>query len=300
MRVTNNMITYNFLTSLNKSLERQNKIQEQLTDGKQLHRPSDNPVKSIRALRANVSLVENEQYTQNLNDAISWMESTDSAMSNLSSIAIKFKELALSADGTKPPEAYKAIAAEMDGLINQAVTIGNTKLGDRYIFSGQQDKTLPFVRTDDTVTYYGDNNKISMQIKAGVTTPTQDSVNLTGAAIFGANNEMLQHMIEIKSQLETGTPDLNVVLNTGLTNLDVDSSKLLEAQTQLGARMSSYLLAENMLEKANVVITGDVAANEDLDIPKAIIDFKTSETVYKNALSVGAKIMPASLVDFLK
>ncbi|HWR45788.1 flagellar hook-associated protein FlgL [Sporomusa sp.] len=300
MRVTNNMITYNFLTSLNKSLQRQNEIQEKLADGKQLHRPSDDPVKTIRSLRANVSLVENEQYSQHLSDAVSWMDNTDGAMSSLSSIVTRFKELTISADGTKPAAAYEAIAAEMDGLINQAIVVGNSKIGDRYLFSGQQDKTQPFVRNGNTVTYQGDNNKISMQIKPGVTTPTQDSVNLTGKDIFGDNNEMLQHMIDIKNQLQTGSPDLDVVLNTGLANLEADHNKLLEVYTQLGARMSSYQLAQSMLENANVVITGNVAANDDLNIPKAIIDFKTSETVYKNALSVGSRIMPPSLVDFLK
>ncbi|WP_425058507.1 hypothetical protein SCACP_31610 [Sporomusa carbonis] len=300
MRVTNNMITYNFLTSLNKSLQRQNEIQEQLSDGKQIHRPSDDPVRAIRSLRFNTSLIENEQYTQHLSDAMSWMENTDGAITDLNSIATRFKELTISADGTKPAEAYQAIAAEMDGLINQAINIANSKMGDRYLFAGQQDKTLPFVRVGDTVTYNGDNNKISMLIKPGTTTPAQDSVNLTGIDIFGPNNEMLQHMIDIKNQLQSGTPDLDAVLNTGLANLEADHDKLLQAQTQLGARMASYELAQTQLENANVIITGDVAANEDLDIPKAIIDFKTSETVYKNALSVGARIMPPSLVDFLK
>ncbi|HWR06978.1 flagellar hook-associated protein FlgL [Sporomusa sp.] len=300
MRVSNNMITYSFLTSLNKSLQRQNDIQEQLTDGKQLHRPSDDPVKTIRGMRAKVSLTENEQYNQNLGDAISWMDNTDGAMTSLNSLLTKFTELTISADGTKPAAAYVAIAAEMDELINQAIVVGNSKIGDRYLFSGQQDKTEPFVRNGDTVIYQGDNNKISMPIKPGLATPAQDSVNLTGKDVFGANNQLLQHMIDIKNQLITGAPDMDAVLNTGLTNLEADHNKLLEVHTQLGARMSTYQLAETMLENANVIITGDLAANEDLDIPKAIVDFKTSETVYKNALSVGARIMPVSLVDFLK
>ncbi|MPM21313.1 hypothetical protein SDC9_67757 [bioreactor metagenome] len=61
-----------------------------------------------------------------------------------------------------------------------------------------------------------------------------------------------------------------------------------------------YEMAQSMMEDDYTTITGDISANEDLDIPKAIIDFKTSENVYKMALSVGASIMPPSLVDFLK
>ena len=83
MRISNNMITNNYLYSLNNALERQAKVQEQLNDGKAIHRPSDDPVKTIRALRFHTSLSMNEQYTQNVSDAISWMETTDGALQDI-------------------------------------------------------------------------------------------------------------------------------------------------------------------------------------------------------------------------
>ena len=61
MRISNNMMTNNYLYSLNNALERQTKIQEQLDDGKAIHRPSDDPIKSIRALRFHTNLGMNEQ-----------------------------------------------------------------------------------------------------------------------------------------------------------------------------------------------------------------------------------------------
>lgn len=303
MRITNNTITYNFLTSLNKSLERQNAIQEQLSDGKAIHRPSDDPVKAIRSLRFNSNLKQNEQFTQNLKDAQSWMNTTDGAMSDLSSIMINVKELVIQAStGSTPEDAVKTIGKSIDNLINQVVTIGNTKLGDRYVFSGQMDKTQPFTRVNDTIVYNGDSSKISMPIQPGVATPTQDSINLTGIDVFGAGGtEVLNHLLEIKQHLDSGTPEDQAWLSsTGLEYIDTDHNNILQSQTALGTRMSAYDMALNMMEGQNVIITGDVAANEDLDIPRAIIDFKNSENIYKTALSVGARIMPPSLVDFLK
>lgn len=306
MRITNNTITYNFLTSLNKSLERQNTIQEQLSDGKSIHRPSDDPVKAIRSLRFNSNLKQNDQFTQNLKDARSWMETTDSAMSDLSSVMINIKELVVQAStGSNPQDAVQTIGKSVDNLINQIITIGNTKLGDRYVFSGQTDKTQPFKRDDTAVppiSYAGDSSKISMPIQPGTANPNQDSVNLTGIDIFGAGGtEVLNHLMEIKQHLDSGTiADQNWLSTTGLEYVDTDHANMLQSQTELGTRMSAYDMALNMLEGQNVVITGDVSANEDLDIPKAIIDFKNSENIYKTALSVGARIMPTSLADFLR
>ena len=195
MRITENMLTFNYLNSLNKALERQSSLQEQMSDGKAIHRPSDDPIKTIRSLRFNTNLSMNQQYTQNIKDAQSWMESTDAAMTDTSSMLIRVQELAVKAGGNNNDTSYKALATEIDGIINHMVQVGNTQVGDRYIFSGQKDKTQPFERktiTDavtglpkDVVVYKGDMNKISMPVQPGVASPNQDSVNVTGEQVFG-------------------------------------------------------------------------------------------------------------------
>lgn len=302
MRITNNMISYNFLTSLNKSLQRENKIQEQLSDGKAIHRPSDDPIKTIRSLKFNTDLSLNEQYTQNAQDALSWMDTTDGAMSDLSSIMMKIQEeVNKAANGSNPQDAVQTIGTEVDSLIDQMVNIGNTKIGDRYIFAGQKDKTQPFTRDGDTITYNGDLNKISMPIQPGAADPNKDSVNLNGQEVFGTGLSIFNHLIEIKQHLMSGTTDDQKWLSdTGLKYLEEDHGQMLQAQTDLGTRNTMYQMAKNMLDNNNTTITGYISANEDLDISKAIIDFKTSDNVYRAALAVGAQIMPPSLVDFLK
>jgi len=500
------MITNNYLSALNNSLEKQAKIQEQLTDGKAIHRPSDDPIKTIRSLRFNTSLAMNEQFAQNLSDSQSWMDNTDGAMSDLSSIMIRAKELAVSADGTKPADALYAIGVEMDQLINQAVTIGNTKIGDRYLFAGQMDKTQPFERktiTDptnpnatamDVVVYNGDLNKVSMQIKAGAINPAEDGININGSELFGPiktmygqpTMEIFNQLIAIKQELQgarqsvanpsiagavtdlgtstaytyydvridtvdnavatagqvnaasysvdggktwavagivpgnpstltlansetltiatdplnkagatysfqakpaldapitghvtvggkytgssyshftvqlgavtagqvdtasysldggttwttagivPGNPskltltngmtvdiatdplnatgqtysfreipatDITWISKVGIASIDAAHSAQLKQQTQLGARMATYEMAKNMMEAQNATILDDVSANEDIDFSTTIINQKTSENIYKAALAVGAKIMPISLVDFLR
>lgn len=320
MRVTNNMITGNYLYSLNKSLERQNTIQEQLSDGKAIHRASDDPIKAIRALRFNTSLGGNEQYTQNLKDAVSWMDTTDGALQDISSITARAKELAIKAVSPNPSEGFKAIASEIDGIINQLVQIGNSKLGDRYVFSGQKDKTEPFTSVKDAsgkvvrVEYNGDNNKLSMVIQPGLADANKDSVNLTGTEVFGAVTTaadgnptvtMFDNLIALRDELMKDSPDLTKIsgepaASTIQGKMDADRNAMLLQQTYIGARMSTYEMSLNLLENNNTIISADLAANEDLDIPKAIIDAKSAENVYNMALAVGARIMPMSLVDFLK
>jgi flagellar hook-associated protein 3 FlgL len=297
MRISNRMMTYNFLNSLNKSMTRQNELQEKLSDGKAIHRPSDDPVRTMRSLYFNTNLTMNEQYSQNLKDAISWMDTTDSQLSNASSLLMRAKEVTIQATAANPSIAYEAAAKEIDGIINELVAIGNTKIGDRYIFAGQADKTQPYTKNGDVITYNGDTSLISMRIHPGNVNPAQDSVNIPGNKLFGENNEVLNHLIEIKNKMLEH--DNEWLSNTGLQYNEEDQDVILRAQTEVGTRRAAYEMADNIMQTENVIILDNLSANEDLDVPKAIIDFKTSESVYNAALSVGAKIMPPSLVDFL-
>ena len=428
MRITNNMIAYNFLDGVNKSLEKQNSLQEQLSDGIAIHRPSDDPLKTVRSMYYTTSGVMNDQYTTNVKDAQSWMDQTDSALNDLGSIWQRIKDLSVQADGSNPQDALKAMGTEIDSLINAAVNIGNTKIGDRYIFAGQQDNIQPFTRVQDTsttpptdmVTYSGDNNKILMRIQSGSQSVSQDSVNLTGAEVFGpmtsatingkstSVSSMFNSLIAIKNELvsgggivaqsnnqggaatvsgsfvasvagqtyqdfifkagavtagvvtaakystdggqnysdatavtgspgeftlggtgaritiasstaaapiaataagdtysfhfplgSSGTTNTSWISNTALTQVDQINSTMLQQRTQLGARASTYQLQQTMLESNATTIAGDLSSSRDLDVSKAIVDFKTAQTVYQTALSVGAKIMPTSLADFL-
>ena len=315
MRISNNMMTNNYLYSLNNALERQTKIQEQLDDGKAIHRPSDDPIKAIRALRFNSNLGMNEQYTQNVKDATSWMETTDGALQDISSITTRAKELVIQSIAPNPSIGFEAIGKEIDGIINQLVQVGNTKLGDRYVFAGQKDKTEPFQVVKDAtsglvarVEYHGDANKISMPLQPGLADPSKDSVNLTGIDIFGAkvsvsggdSIKFLNDLITIRDELLKGNPDLSYLSNTGLANIENGRDTTLRSHTTLGARMATYEMTQSLLEGQNIIITGDVANNEDIDVSKTLIDSTTSENVYKAALAIGARIMPPSLVDFLR
>ena len=302
MRITNNMMNYNFLSSLNKSLEKETKLQTQLGDSKALHAPSDDPIKVVRSLRFSTSMELNNQYTQNAQDAQSWMDTSDGHMQDLSSIMISIKEQVVNAsNGTNPQAAVQTIGTSVDNLINQMINIGNSQQGGRYVFAGQSDKTIPFTRSGDTITYNGDDLKISMPIAPGIANPSQDSVNCTGEDVFGKDLKILKDLIEIKNHMLNGSAaDQEWLSNTGLANLDADHDQMLQSNAALGTRMSMYEMASNMLDNSYTIISEDQANNDGLDIAKAIMDYKNAENVYKTSLAIGAKILPMSLVDYLR
>lgn len=305
-RITQNAMSYNYLRNLNKSLTKQDQLNKQLSDGKLIHKPSDDPIGTIRSMTFGSNLAKNEQYQQNLGDAQSWMNTTDGVMSQYSDIMIRIKELTLSAaNGDKPQDAVQVIGDEVDNLLNQMVALGNTKIADRYVFAGQKDKTQPFVRDDKTgeVSYLGDNNKISMVINTDASAKAaQDSINLTGPEVFGGDGTQLMNQLnEIKNRLKSGTKeDQDWLSQVGLGYIEEGHNNILQSHTELGTRMTTYTMMESVLEENNTTISTDLSANEDADMAKLIMNFKVSEAGYKAALSVGSQVLPLSLVDFLK
>lgn len=154
-----------------------------------------------------------------------------------------------------------------------------------------------------------------MPVQPGVADPDRDSVNVSGDQVFGPGvtmqdqsatppktyqtMEIFNHLIALKEELQKGKPDQQWISNTALANVNSDHNKVLATQTIVGERMSQYEMTYNMMAKAETTITTDIANNEDIDVARAIVDFKLSENVYNSSLAIGARILPKSLVDYL-
>ena len=78
MRVTNRMLANNYLRNMNKNLTNMQTLNRQLSTGKEISRPSDNPYKTARSMQLNTDISTNKQYNENIKDTINWLDSTDS------------------------------------------------------------------------------------------------------------------------------------------------------------------------------------------------------------------------------
>lgn len=144
MRVGSLQMSQDYLRRLNKAYDKVMDWNEKL-DGENLHRPSDDPVQCVRTMRYTQNLVQNEQYAQNLKDAQSWMKSTDNALGQMVDLLKTVTERTNEGANSYLSEAdSKAIGMEINEIINQMLSLGNSQLGDRYLFSGQADKTKPY------------------------------------------------------------------------------------------------------------------------------------------------------------
>lgn len=140
---------YNYKTALNRAYKKQADLMEH-ADGTHIHRGSDNPEEYAKLLRFNVTQFENNQYQQDVKNAISFMNTEDATLTNMVSIAKTFAAKTIQAAVTTNTSSdYEAIAKEMYSGIEETLSLCNRQQGDRYVFSGQRDTTQPFVLSED-------------------------------------------------------------------------------------------------------------------------------------------------------
>ena len=419
------------------------KLMEQ-SDGSKLHRPSDDSVGYSRYLRYTVSEGENNRYQDSVKAGVSWMNSTESSLSAIEDIQKTFKAKTLQAANDDKDEKggdWPAIAREMKAGIEQIVSLGNTQLGDRYIFGGQSDLREPFqisspndpkyrgvaktlddrqanffndasdnksadflhqmlsldgadgntyymntlngkiytkefvqegykdmiakgykteaeaIAAGETtfvgnggagpnfiknnfkntgevknpgwtasangttlkfstvrqqiVTYSGDMRYISMVKQNGSTEPTADTVNKTGADVFGrdlfddknSGNEpsgtaMLNNMLTVHAK--TQACDAHWLSSDGVTLADVANQVTLQAHTETGARSRLYTDMKDVLTNHQENITRDITDVSATEVAALATKMMQQQTIMSMSLSMGSRILPLSLVDYLR
>ena len=193
VRVTNNFLTNRMLANLNKTLVRLSDLQQQLSTGKLINKPSDNPNVMSLALRMRSSYYTDRQFEKNLDYAQMWLAITESSISSgVDAIANMQTEVIRAGDGALDSESLVAIADGVRETINQLIQLGNSTIGGNYIFAGNETQTNPFklitgISGTETVEYSGDYGSRMTEISTG----ELFRYNLDGADVFFAGLESI-------------------------------------------------------------------------------------------------------------
>lgn len=176
---------------------------------------------------------------------------------------------------------------------------------------GGESVTLKFDTVEQQiVSFTGDNKYVSMVKKNGTTEPTADTVNATAVEIFGTDifddemsgnapsgTAMLNQMLTVHAKV---VADDHIWLDMdGVTIADEAHAQTVKAETKLGARTQLYNSVSTMLVTQNEIITGDITNTSSTDVAKLAVQLMQEQTIYNMSLSLGARILPQSLADYL-
>ncbi|NGM82307.1 flagellar hook-associated protein FlgL [Paenibacillus sp. 7124] len=304
MRVTSNMMNSQLLLNLNRNARTMNDTQLQLSSGRKINKPSDDPVGITYSLRYRAELSSNEQYTKNVDSALSWLDYNDTVLGQAGDVVQRLRELTVQAStGSNPQSALDSINQEVLQLKEQLVDIANSKLNGKYIFNGEQYNTKPYDFAKGADGTYDVSQNIttdSGQIQYIVGEGVQMPINMTGNDVFGHTGDadnIFTIINNISNSLTSG--DLTGV-SSQLDKIDTRVETILSSRAEIGAKTNRVELIRDRLSDLNINLTDLQAKTEDADYEGLIMQSKIQENIYNASLSVGAKIISTSLVDFIR
>ncbi|WP_226654388.1 flagellar hook-associated protein FlgL [Pseudalkalibacillus hwajinpoensis] len=291
MRITQQMLSSNMTSQLQQNLSRYEKANEQVSTGKRINAPSDDPIGVQKSLKLASQLADNEQYERNTDYTLSWMETTDQALNSISNALQRANELGLQAsNGTNSPEDQQTIAKEIEQLRAEIQDIANTKFDGKYIFNGQQTDQPIQVAANGDLTY--DNHSIMQRMSSSNTI----AMNVTGE-VFDGNVNLFKALDQLSGALAGGDND---GISSALEQIETGKDQVLNSWTSLGAKQSRVEGMNQRLKEENLSLQTLVSKNDDVDFAEAIMKLKTEESVYQASLAASAKIIQPSLLDFLR
>lgn len=179
MRIADRMVFDQVNNTLQKNRSEMADLQNQAATLKRVTKPSDDPLAATRVLGFRTETNVNNQFLKTAAQAKALLDYSDQSLFELTDVLMRAKELVLGQvnDAGGNGETRRLVASEIEQLFQQAVQIGNRKLGDRFLFGGYKTTQSPF---DFKGNYNGDDGEIRMPVNKDAFI----AVNIPGSKIF--------------------------------------------------------------------------------------------------------------------
>ncbi len=298
MRIAAHTMYDQIRTDIGRITDEMAKTEFSISSGKIYSTPSDAPVALTHALSIKEEISDTQQYQRNITYAKGWIAATSSALSQIQDRLLRAKTLAVEgANDSQNADSRKAMAEEVKTILNEVVALGNTKMGDRYIFGGTKTRgynpgEAPFVvEPDGSIKYLGNRENLAINVAEGqsMTINVNGHDALIQSGVFSALKD-LEDALNANSQTD---------IERAMSEINTSLSYMNQQISSLGAKDNALSVHSDMEDQLLTTSKERLSDIEDTDIVKAITDLKTEELSYQAALSAASKVMKLSLVNYL-
>lgn len=310
MRITNNMMMNNYLSTLNRNLTSLTKYQEQVTSGKSINALSDDPIKLISIMGSNVKLEQNTEYQDTVEAALTWLKQTDSSVYELNEILQSAYEKAVEASNDYlEPEDKTAAAEYIKQLRDHVLTIANGQAKDKSLFGGYNVASAPFtLDAGGNILYNGLDltdaadpdliakgaQSIEYEIAPGITM----EISITGTELLGTGPDNVYTVLDdLYNALISDAPASD--LNQYVTKLQDCQTSVLSTETKVGGMINRLELLQNRYGQEELTYKEQKSIMEDADLAESYMHYSMAQTVYDAALKVSTQIIQASILNYL-
>ncbi|HEY0794400.1 MAG TPA: flagellar hook-associated protein FlgL [Acidisarcina sp.] len=271
---------------------------EQLSSGKRVNQPSDDPSASAEMVQ-NLSQSANvDQYTKNVSSLLSETQTADSSLYSVVTLLTQAITVGTQgANGALTTANKQALATQVQAILGNVVSQANSSYRGSYLFGGTASSAAPYtaaVGAPSGYQYNGNSNVNTVQIGDSLSTPT----NIPGNQIFSQpGSDVLAALSGLVSALQTGTTPQIVAATAAITTA---STYVGQERVALGNISSQLTSQESYLSQETLTLATQQNSLVGIDVSIAATNLSEAEISHSAVLTAAAKVLPNTLLDYLK
>jgi flagellar hook-associated protein 3 FlgL len=291
MRTTQAATNRILQAELNRHGNRLQELREISVTGKKISKPSDDPAVIQPVLETRSQLDNVDRYIKTMDTAIDRFQVMDAQLEQVGNLLIRAREVTISAGSSAFDQGdLNSLAEQIGALKDEMISLANTKVGSKYIFSGYKENVEPF--SGNPPVYNGDTNHTMLEVGPG----QMVQVNLTGNEVFTDGTNIFTVLETIESALLNGDSAAAIAQ---LDDLTAGADQVMRLRGMMGNNSLRTEEARKYMEEFKVETQGQLSRYEDADIIEIISELTQQESAYELALNVTAKVSQLSILDYM-
>lgn len=299
MRISTSTIYEQGVARINDLQSGMAKTQQQLSTGRRVLTPADDPVAAARALEITQSQAVNRQFAANRQAAVDSLNLVESTLTGVTSLLQDARVITVNAGNASLTDQERGyLATELRGRFEELLGLANaTDSTGNSLFSGYQVATKPFVQTPTGVQYVADQGQRLLQVDSA----RQMAISDSGQQVFqGGNQDIFKTLSDLITVLETpATASLSAGLATALDGIDQGLDNILTVRASVGSRLKELDALESAGQDRNLQYSQTLSQLQDLDYAQAITQLSQQQVTLEAAQKSFLKTSGLSLFNFL-
>ncbi len=295
MRITQRTLAENNIRNMGANLSAVAKLNDQISSGKALTRPSDSPSGTATAMRTRTDLAANDQYTANISQASTTLAAADGALGTMGDMLRRVRDLTTQAasTGSQSAQSLQALSTEVIGIRDGLLAMANRTVDGRPVFGGATSGTQAY----SPAGLFTGRSGVAQNVR--VSSSESVRTDIDGPTVFGADaGENVFALVERIAGQMTATPTGD--LSASIADLDTALGRLTTARTEVGVRVNRIDTVKAVNADNALSLQSQLSDVEDIDPAKAYLELTLRQNAYQAALSATAQSVQTSLVDYIR
>lgn len=297
MRVTSNSYYNLILANINRNQASLNETRMHIASGKKIQFLSDAPTKLGSLLKHKDLIQKNEQYLQNIKHVMDYLSVVMDALDHGASILATVKSLTVQGIDSLSQDEKKSFAEQIDNYLNEMLDVANTTFKGKYVFAGTSTTSQPFTLSGDRNSVSITANGIGNALRAEIGQFQVEKYNVNGQEAFLDGGNVFDTLIQLREAFRAGD---QAAISMGLGQLEEEHNQILASASRAGALLNRLDLLSQQYEVENTTLQEFASHLEDADLYEEALNLQKQEMGLQAALSVAARGMELSLLNYLR